>query len=278
VSAFRRLCIVLLAALAQLTSLQAQECSSSRQGKALRLEWPSTVEYRIHEHHEGRPQAETDYVLVIANDSQGRVLFHYTYADGRTSSNVLDPVAAEHIWWETDGKLAKIVRIVKDPSPVPDRLSCWQTSSYGYKSKCAPAGESQAPGCRDACYAERLTNALPPEKKGFPKCDPLPGGTADDLGAGVIQGIGTRGCRRTAPFLKQGNVLAENWYDEYGLSLREAKEYPNGDRFLTELISLVRNEPDLSTFRPPQGFESVTLEMHEVPCEQQMWSVFEVRK
>ena len=71
------------------------------------------------------------------------------------------------------------------------------------------------------------------------------------------------------PFLKGGGkVLTESWFDEYGLSLREIHEYPNGDRFLTELISLTRDEPDTSVFQPPKEYGSATLEMDEVPCEQ----------
>jgi hypothetical protein len=89
---------------------------------------------------------------------------------------------------------------------------------------------------------------------------PCTGGTAEGLGVSVIQGIAAHGYRSTTPFLKEGNALTENWSDEYGLSLREIKEYGNGGRFLTELIRLSREEPDLSVFQPPQGYESVTLE------------------
>ncbi len=272
---------VVFGALALPISLQAQECSSSRKLPPFHLEWPTTVEYHIHEHHQGRPQPEREYVLVMANDSQGRSLFHYKYADGQSSSWALDPVAAEQIWWETDSTKAKIV---KYPTPVADRSSCWRrvwserssitgrTLTHEYKTTCAPAGppagQGQFPDCRDACYAERLAGALPPENKGFPKCD-APGGIAEDLGMSVIQGIAVRGCRRTSPsLLKDGNVLSENWSDEYGLSLRKIEESPNGDRFLTELISLSRDEPDLSIFQPPKGYETVALEMDESPCEQ----------
>jgi hypothetical protein len=96
----------------------------------------------------------------------------------------------------------------------------------------------------------------------------------------VIQGIAAHRCRRTTPFPipKEGNVLTEIWSDEYGLSLREIQEYPNGDRFFRELISLSRDEPDLSIFQPPKGYETVTLEMDEVPCEQLTPLVIEIRK
>lgn len=287
----RYLTMAVLTALALQTSLQAQECRSGRGRGPLHLERPSTVEYHLHEHHQDRPEAERDYALVMANDSQGRVLFIYKYADGQSSSHVLDPVAAEQIWWGTDSTKVKIVNY---PTPVADRSSCWRrawserSSSTGrtlrdeYKTSCGPAGppagQGQFPDCRDACYTERLAKALPPEKKEFPKCDPAPGGTAEELGMSVIQGIAAHGCRRTTPFLKEGNVLTETWSDEYGLSIREIKEYPSGDRFLRELISLSRDEPDLSIFQPPKGYENVTLEMDEVPCEQLTPLVIEVRK
>ena len=66
--------------------------------------------------------------------------------------------------------------------------------------------------------------------------------------------------------LRNRNVLTENWFDEYGLSSREIREDANG-RSVTELISLTRDEPDLSIFQAPNGDEVVTLEMEEVPCE-----------
>lgn len=283
--------MAVLTALALQTSLQAQECGPSRGRAPFHLEWPSTAEYHLHEHHQDRPRAETDYVVVVANDSQGRVLFRYKYADGQSSSHVLDPVAAEQIWWGTDSTKAKTV---KYPTPVANRSSCWRrpwserSPSKGrtlrdeYKTNCAPAGpppgQGQYPDCRDACYTERLAKALPPEKNGFPKCDPAPGGTAEDLGMSVIQGMAAHGCRRSSPFPNVGYVLVEDWSDEYGLSLREIRESPNGDKSFKELISLSRDEPNLSIFQPPKGYESVTLEMDEVPCEQQPPLAFEVRK
>jgi hypothetical protein len=277
--ACRCLTTAVCVALALPISLQAQECSSSRRLPPFHLEWPSTVEYHIHEHHQDRPQPDREYVLVMANDSQGRDSSHYTFSDGQSSSHVFDPVAARQIWWGTDSTKAKIV---KYPTPVADRPSCWRragserssstgrTVRYEYKTNCEPAGppagQGQFPECRDVCYAERLAKALPPEKEGFSKCD-APGGTAEDLGMSVIQGIAAHGCRRTAPFFKAGNALTENWSDEYGLTLRKIEEYPNGDRFVTELISLSRDEPDVSIFEPPKGYETVTLELDEVPCE-----------
>ena len=85
----------------------------------------------------------------------------------------------------------------------------------------------------------------------------------------TIHGITVHGCWSKTPFFKEGNVLTEDWSDEYGLSLREIKEYSKGAKFLRELISLSRGEPDVSMFQSPPGYESVTLEMDEVPCEQQ---------
>jgi hypothetical protein len=264
-SARRCVTTTIFASAALLISLQAQECVSRGKLPPFHLEWPTTVEYHIHEHHQNRREGDRDYVLVMADDSQGRVLFHYKFADGQSSAHVFDPVAAQQIWWGNDGAKAKIV---KYPTPVADRPSCWRRA--GYRTNCEPAGppagQGQFPDCRDVCYAGRLANALPPEKNGFLKCD-APGGTAEDLGMSVIQGIAAHGCRRTAPFFKAGNALTETWSDEYGLTLRKIEGYPNGDRFVTELTSLSRDEPDLSLFQPPKGYETVTLELDEVPCE-----------
>jgi hypothetical protein len=289
--ACRCITTTVLASLALAVSIPAQDRSSLHQWNPLRLEWPSTAEYRCHEHHHDRPKAERDYVHIMANDSQGRILDTYKYADGQSSSHVLDPVASEEIWWGTYTTKAKVVNY---PTPVPGRPSCWQSSGtersattgrtvrYEYKINCQaagpPAGQGQAPNCRDSSYAERLAAALPPEKTGFPKCDASPGGTAEDLGMSTLQGIAVHGCRRTTPFPNVGEVRTEEWIDEYGLTVRDAKEYQNGDKFLRELVSLSRDEPDLSVFQPPRASESMKLEMEEVPCQQTKVPVIAVSK
>ncbi len=280
--ACRCLTTAVFAALALQISLQAQECRLGSGREAFHLYWPYTAEY--HEKNgtldgEGRPGPIKEDVLIVASDSQGRFLWHWTRPDGRSTSRVLDQVDAEEIGWSNESTK---VKIMKYATPVAGRPSCWQgpsserfpstgrTLTGEYHAFCAPAGQNQPPGCLDVCEAERLAKALPPEKKEFPKCEAAPGQTSEDLGMDAIRDIPAHGCRWTSPspFPEWGNVVSENWWDEYGLILRQMGEYSNGLKGSQELISLSRDEPSLAMFQPPNGYEIVTLEMDEVPCKQ----------
>lgn len=249
----RYLTMVFFAAL----PLQAQQCPPNGEREVFHRGWSYTAHYR----EKQRPELEA--VSVLAEDSHGRFLNRYTRADGDSSSTVYDPVAEQEAHWDT-GSMK--VKIVKYSMPVEGQRTCWR--SPWSERFCAPAGEAQGAFCRDACYAERLAKAPPPEKKGFTKCDAPPGGTAEDLGMSAIQGIAAHGCRLTAPSSLGGaNIITENWFDEYGLSLRIIIDSPSGNRFLKELISLSRDEPDVSTFRPPSGYAVVMQEAEEVTCK-----------
>lgn len=256
-------------------SLRAQqECDASHKRKPLHLNWPSTAEFHLHEHNPEKPNPERDYFRFEADDSQGRLLVRYTEADGQSSSHVFDPVAAHEIWWATYSTNAKLI---KYPTPFADRSSCWRRPwsersttghylGYDFKTGCAPDGPYQATNCRDVCYADRLAKARPPEKKEFPKCIPPLGGTTEDLGMSVIQGIEIHGCKNEweAPNLGRAQEI---WSDEYGLTLRQIDENPSGDKATSELIHLSREEPDPSVFQPPKGYTTVTLDLEEVPCD-----------
>lgn len=278
--AHRYVITALFAALAFQTSVRAQQCDSGSGRIPIHLDWPYTAEFHLHEHNPEKPKPERDYFRFDANDSQGRTLVRFTEADGQSSSQVFDPVAAEQTWWASYSTSAKLV---KYPTPFADRSSCWRRQwsersttghSLGFdlKTSCAPAGlppgQGQYPNCRDVCYADRLAKAVSPEKKGFPKCVAAPGGTAEDLGMSAIQGIEIHGCRNEWEAPNAGKVVQEIWSDEYGLPLRQIDEHANGYKSSEELIRLSRDEPDVSNFQPPRGRESVTLEMDEVPCEQ----------
>lgn len=272
----------LFALLALQGSLQAQECAYTRGWETFHRLWPYTAEYKEKVEsidYEGKPNPPHEHTRVVTQDSQGRRLDRWISADGSSHSQVSDPVAGEGIFWNTGSTKAKVV---KAATAVAGRRSCWEGPGsqdsernqradephVGWsKGSCAPAGQYPAQ-CHDPCEVERRANALPAEKKGFAKCHPAePGGTAEDLGMDVIQGVAAHGCRTTTPFANGKRKLRETWSDEYGLTLRDIQQHSTGDKFFKELISLSRDEPSLSTFQPPNGYEVVTLEMHEVPCE-----------
>jgi hypothetical protein len=277
------LTVAIWASLTLQISLHAQQCAPTRGDGEFHLVWPYSAEY--HEKHEsidydGRPNPVQEDVRVVAQDSQGRHLDRWIDSKGSSHSQVSDPVVGEQILWNTSSAKAKIL---KSPTPVVERRSCWRGPGpedvpgrdeprfgvFGFS--CAPAGQYQSgpdSGCHDACAAERRAKALPPINKGFPKCHSAePGGTAEDLGMEVIQGVAAHGCRTTTPFPNGKRKLSEIWSDEYGLALRRIEEHSTGAKYYEELIRLNRDEPSLSTFQPPEGYAIVTLEMDEVPCE-----------
>jgi hypothetical protein len=43
---------------------------------------------------------------------------------------------------------------------------------------------------------------------------------------------------------------------------------PRTGKRTRELVELSQSEPDPATFQPPEGYEVVTQELHEVPCQQ----------
>jgi len=265
---FRYLPMALLAALALQSFLQGQQCSSGGDLEASHRGWPYTARY----HEKQRPELER--VIIVAMDSHGRFLTSYTSADGSGTSIVNDPVAEQEVHWDTS---TKKVKIVKYSTPLEGRRSCWQ-SAWSHRF-CSPAGEVQGAFCRDACYIERLAKALPPEKNGFLKCNAPQGGTAEDLGTSVILGIPAHGCRTTYPSaFGDANLITEAWSDEYGLNLRSTTEDPSGKyaRYFREIISLSRDEPDVSAFQPPSGYAVVMQDAEQVPCKPP--SVIEIRK
>lgn len=278
----RRIITAVIATLVLKILAQAQVCNldRTRQGPT-HLLWPYTAEYREKiesADYEGRPKPIHEHIRVVAQDSQGRHLDRWVGADGNSHSQIRDPVAGEEIFWNTSSAKAKVVEA---PAAVPGRRSCWEGPGSrdlerlpvgdeprtGWSAfSCAPAGQNTQ-GCRDACEAERLAHALPAEKK-FPKCRAERGGTAEDLGMDVIQGVAAHGCRKTTTFPDGKRKLWEVWSDEHGLTVRDIQEHSDDDRFFKELTGLSLDEPSPSMFRPPEGYEIITLEMHEVPCEQ----------
>ena len=61
----------------------------------------------------------------------------------------------------------------------------------------------------------------------------------------------------------------ESWMaPSLGIELRSTTDDPQSDKMTRELVSLDLNEPDPSTFQPPDGYEVKVEEMHPVACRQ----------
>ncbi len=280
----RYLTTAVFAALALQPSLQAQQCDPSHAHESFRLVWPFTMETR--QEHEPAPSgpmpdpAREVTRIVGARDSQGRFLQRLIYADGGSASVVVDPVAGEEIYWNTTSTKAKLLIY---PLSVAGRRSCWQIPdserhpisdgpvTAASQASCAPAGQPQPSNCRDACDAQRRAKAPPPvNNMGFSRCGSgQPGPIPENLGVDVIQGEEVHGCRETTTLSDGRRFVTETWDDEYGFALRRIEAKPDGNKYSREVIRLSREEPDPSAFRPPKGYQLVTLKMDEFPCEGQ---------
>jgi hypothetical protein len=100
------------------------------------------------------------------------------------------------------------------------------------------------------------------------------------LGIQVIQGVRAHGYRRTWPTApseaerdKQQTSLEEHWVAE-GLNdwIEQRVEYwprPGWTRRWTkQLLEMKAGEPDPALWQPPQNYDVIVEEMHEVPCSQ----------
>jgi hypothetical protein len=238
-----------------------------------RLASAFTAEFSVK--HEYAHADTREWIQVEAHDSQRRQLLEFRKPNGRIDATVQDPVAGTRIVWNSVSNQAKVL---KYPTPAAGRTMCWRTDDEKYStgsddpqigtytSRLPPAPEPPPSSCHDERAAELVVDAVPAPKPGFPNCDPAePGGIAEDLGMELIHSVTAHGCRSTTPH-PSGRKLRETWSDDYGLPVRLIEEDPNGAKVFWELLSLDRNEPALSVFRPPHGYEIVSVEVHEVPC------------
>jgi len=105
--------------------------------------------------------------------------------------------------------------------------------------------------------------------------------TAEDLGTATIQGVEAHGKRFTwtIPAGATGNDkpmvhTQEDWFttgdNPRELNVRHVNEDPESGKSTTELESLSLEDPDLSVFQPPEGYEIVTEEVHSAPCPKEL--------
>lgn len=191
-------------------------------------------------------------------DSQGRTLiaqatFNPGSADVIAVSwvTVYDPVESTRIMWSEDSRQARVIRFPLDQSP-----GC-QTSGT------AIVGHRQV-------MPRTTAHAISPAS---PAATPAP---PEDLGVETIQGIEAHGYRttRTIPTGQVGNdrplvTVVESWRaPSLDLELRHIEDGPESGRIVMELVSIDLNEPPVSTFQPPEGFEVTSDDMHTAPCRE----------
>lgn len=182
-----------------------------------------------------------------AVDSQGRqmnatTMSHAAGEQNFTFFHVFDPVARTNVNWTSRGKQAN-VSVMPEP---------------GERHTCTPTTDSNV---------RRVDNVR--EKP-----------VVEQLGTTTIQGIEAKGTRftETIPAGAEGNdaplvTTNENWLaaapNLRRLVVREIMDDPRSGKTNRELTSFVQGDPDPSLFEPPQGYEIVKQEQHEVVCVSQ---------
>lgn len=201
-----------------------------------------------------------------ALDSQGRRLRSTTYqAPGpgeaaRTTANVSDPVEGTQSSWESTTKKARVVRL----PPEDQRKGCWTSDEGNMRMSWYEGPKPGAPAPNRTVVAGGGT--IVPAQRQVP--------AAEKLGTTTIQGVEARGVRFTTTIAagEMGNdqpIVSTNevWSaPQFGLTVREVTDDPRTGKTTRELVSLTKGEPDPSLFEPPEGYEVVTEQLHQVSC------------
>jgi hypothetical protein len=228
---------------------------------------------------------------VEARDSQGRTRREMTdnwpgTSDPFTSVQVTDPVENAQISWDSQRRVANLVKL-----PVPDqRTGCWSSdtgnisvrytvsaarSSLSISSDPGPASPGATIISANSHAESNDPNLLPLiTQKTVIKVDPN-SPKSEDLGTKTILGIEAHGYRytTTTPVGEVGNDkpivhTSEVWRSPLlPFPVRETMNDPRSGRRIKEPVKLSLTEPDLAAFQPPQGMDVRTTELHQVPCQ-----------
>jgi len=205
-----------------------------------------------------------------ARDSQNRTMQSTTQAfrggDAiqHTYTHVNNPVDNTQINWDSRTRKATIVTF----PPADQRHGSWKSDSghmtmnYGGSRAAAPTSGTVAAAAVKAVTPQAVPRIVQPQVR-------------EDLGTTTIQGVEAKGTHwtSTTPVGAIGNDqplvrTSETWMAT-GLNLvvREVSDDPQSGKRTKELVSLSQSDPDPQAFQPPEGYEVVNEEMHEVPCE-----------
>jgi hypothetical protein len=229
-----------------------------------------------------------EFTQVQAWDGQGRTMTAITSVPASsdetatTKVRVSDPVTRISSTWDSNGKLATVVkRPVYEPLRVP----------------CSPA----TPGSVAGSVAGSISGGPPADGQASGKAGQVLGaptglsGTAsavsehalvhananttiEHLGTEAIEGFEAHGSRITqttiAGTIGNSQPLVssrESWQTNVhgiGLTVREVDDDPQNGRRITELVKFSVGEPDPASFEPPAGYVISTQEPHPVSCSQ----------
>jgi hypothetical protein len=209
---------------------------------------------------------------VRARDSQGRILSITTRTPPAagietTHGSINNPVDNTSISWNAHSKKATIMKL----PPSDQRYGCWTSDSGHMTINYGNRATMQAGTTRqglivggESTLVESVGRVTEYEQQ------------HEDLGTTTIQGLEAKGDRWTTvvPAGKAGNdnpitTTREMWRSPgFPFALREVYDDPRTGKRTRATVSLTIGEPDASLFQPPEGYEVVTEEMHEIPCQQ----------
>jgi len=209
----------------------------------------------------------TETKEVRAHDSEGRDLFimvHTSPGTGIeiTTGNIDNPVDNTRIIWNSRDKKASVLSL----PPQDQRHGCWASDSHhltiNYGGDAPPANAI----ARGDGTGSATVNADSPKLEQ----------THEDLGTTTIQGLEATGKRLTIVIQagRMGNdnpitITRETWRAPgFPFILREIANDPRTGKRTRETTSLTIGEPELALFQPPEGYELVNEEMHQIACQQ----------
>lgn len=219
----------------------------------------------------------------LANDSQGRTMSSITEFPGNQDGEqitrvvVIDPVAGTQTTWTSPGARAIVTAM---PVHQPGQEDCYIFFTTPADSTSDAPVDTETAGPVRSVVGKPVGVAM--KSSSDPdmiraRTKPVFTTVVEDLGKTTIEGIEARGKRitRTTPPGAAGNdqplVSTEETWRATGnspksLLLRKVSNDPQFGKSTTELMNLSFDEPDISTFQPPEGYEIVTRKMHSAPC------------
>jgi len=222
---------------------------------------------------------ETTYMQ--AEDSHHRRFaldIHYPQSGSGEPSihgSIFDGENGTTTYW--DNRTMRVV--VANWPPEEQRHGCWQTDA-GIPRMGFPPPVQEVPNLLldGGQTADDLLDSESTVEK------PV-GPTRENLGLAKIQGVEAFGERFTWPATtdeaanaRRPFVTSERWVSTGScLLVSMVVEYPFKPgwtkKYSHELVKQTMGEPDAKMFAPPDGYDVVTEEMHEVPCGDAQWPV-----
>jgi len=195
----------------------------------------------------------------------------------RSSYHVLDPVARTNTSWMVPGERATVTPI---PPPVQGGQAgqvCWSSSlaagSGSSTVQAVTAPRVDVPGGPYGVVTGSVSGAPPPTVETTQVAAPKD--VREDLGMQTFEGVQAKGTRttHTTPIGAIGNdaplvQTREIWRAVgYGLVVHEVTDDPQVGKRTREMTQFSNRAPYAGSFQPPEGYEIVKQEMHEIPCQ-----------